>query len=608
MSVDKEDEDSFLEWIERFEELAQLYAWGDAVKLSQLKLRMEGPARAFCRDCRGADRRDYASLRTALTKRFTPVRLGAARSGVFQQRRQKPGESVDQYAQELRRLFKRAYPSSVYSGEAAEAMGKQILVNQFVLGLDYPLKKKLAGVEGSFEEIVCKARFEEARRADLAESSRKERQTGKVEGASTRWKEKSQKGHTHRKEKKPETRDECYKCGAPGHYAQNCPLGGRAQPREAKGTGKPGRPNLPFSGRDNKVNTMGEMLNTLTLTDGQVAALGAVVEAEVELEGYPTKALIDSGSPVTIVALKKLLQVWKDNHPTSDTDKQWLEEAKAKLRDPTVKLVAYGGSPIELLGEAEAKLSVNGVEATVTVLVHEDPSQEILLGTDALAKLDSYLVVAGQKMTFTGVSQAEVKLLKATRLPPRHERAVRVRTSIPKQVLLMEAVENVDTGAVVEPMLVEADEQGEFVVVLKNNREEPIWLEAEQTVGTATPDVTEVLPQQTQTQVNVVMPDEGVAFSRPERGAELLKALGIDATGLALKRRDELAQLVLRYQDVFALDETELGTTGVVKHEINTGNTQPIKQYVRRMPHALRAKVQELVSDMLAKNVIRPTL
>ena len=139
------------------------------------------------------------------------------------------------------------------------------------------------------------------------------------------------------------------------------------------------------------VNTMGEMLNTLTLMDGQVAALGAVVEAEVELEGHPTKALIDSGSPVTIVALKKLLRVWKDNHPTSDTDKQWLEEAKAKLRDPTIKLVTYGGSPIELLGEAEAKLSVNGVEATVTVLVHEDPSQEILLGTDTLAKLDSHL-------------------------------------------------------------------------------------------------------------------------------------------------------------------------------------------------------------------------
>ena len=63
----------------------------------------------------------------------------------------------------------------------------------------------------------------------------------------------------------------------------------------------------------------------------------------------------------------------------------------------------------------------------------------------------------------------------------------------------------------------------------------------------------------TLTQVNVVMPDEGVAFSRPECGAELLKALWIDATGLALECQDELAQLVLRYQDVFALDETELG-------------------------------------------------
>ena len=51
-------------------------------------------------------------MTSALTKRFTPVRIQAVESGLFHERKQRERESVDSYAQALRGLFKKAYPSA----------------------------------------------------------------------------------------------------------------------------------------------------------------------------------------------------------------------------------------------------------------------------------------------------------------------------------------------------------------------------------------------------------------------------------------------------------------------------------------------------------------
>ena len=55
-----------------------------------------------------------------------------------------------------------------------------------------------------------------------------------------------------------------------------------------------------------------------------------------------------------------------------------------------------------------------------------------------------------------------------------------------------------------------------------------------------------------------------------------------------------LSKLVL-----FAFNPGELGTTQMVTHTINTGEHAPIRQPVRRTPFALRAKVEEMVTEML---------
>ena len=65
--------------------------------------------------------------------------------------------------------------------------------------------------------------------------------------------------------------------------------------------------------------------------------------------------------------------------------------------------------------------------------------------------------------------------------------------------------------------------------------------------------------------------------------------------------------LVLQYEDIFALDDSELGRAEGVSHVIDTGGEKPIKQYPRCVPFSLRGKVEEMIKKMEEQGVIQPS-
>ena len=58
---------------------------------------------------------------------------------------------------------------------------------------------------------------------------------------------------------------------------------------------------------------------------------------------------------------------------------------------------------------------------------------------------------------------------------------------------------------------------------------------------------------------------------------------------------------------MFALDQSELGSTDVVTHSVDTGDHPPIRQQPRRVPFVLRGRIAEMVDDMLERGVIQPS-
>ena len=106
-----------------------------------------------------------------LWRRFTPVQLHAVQSSLFHDRRQRVDESVDQYAQDLRILFHKAYLCIQQGIQEAESLGYSVLTGQFVSGLCSGIRSRVIGIEGSFEQLLSRARFEEAKLRDIGDST-----------------------------------------------------------------------------------------------------------------------------------------------------------------------------------------------------------------------------------------------------------------------------------------------------------------------------------------------------------------------------------------------------------------------------------------------------
>ena len=66
-----------------------------------------------------------------------------------------------------------------------------------------------------------------------------------------------------------------------------------------------------------------------------------------------------------------------------------------------------------------------------------------------------------------------------------------------------------------------------------------------------------------------------------ERGVQLLEMLNLQIKHLTVEQQKSFTELLVNHSDIFALKPTELGTTKIVSHHIDTGDHSPIHQPLR---------------------------
>ena len=115
--------------------------------------------------------------------------------------------------------------------------------------------------------------------------------------------------------------------------------------------------------------------------------LGPTVYAPITVDGVTTDALVDTGSPATIVSLEFALKVLRQNRPKEQTDAQWIESTQEKFKDPDVTLKNYGGHQLHFIAQIELTLTRGERRFTSTVLVKKGAPNDLLLGTDVQPKL-----------------------------------------------------------------------------------------------------------------------------------------------------------------------------------------------------------------------------
>ena len=71
--------------------------------------------------------------------------------------------------------------------------------------------------------------------------------------------------------------------------------------------------------------------------------------------------------------------------------------------------------------------------------------------------------------------------------------------------------------------------------------------------------------------------------------------------------RDVFYHLLLTYADVLASSVSDLGRTDRLRHHIETGNSPPVRQSVRRIAPCRREEVKKLLNQMLEQEIIEPS-
>lgn len=667
----------FQDWWEQFELVADACQWNERTKLVQLTMRLRGTAYSFYRSCPSTKKSSYHTLAEELKKRFTPIRIPAVQTNLFHERKQAPKESVDSYAQDLRQLFFKAYPDSTRGSEEAEEMGQRVLACQFVAGLHPDIKEKLVGVDGSFDSLLIKARFEEAKQKELPDLTASKPRSSILAPSLSNPPERSN-SHSGRSSQRQftKTAGECYNCGMKGHLARECRYRGRAAPNESQPSGKrreptksgsqvaaintsEGNPTLKVQSLQHELKvaqleqaldrTKGTLHNVTPESSDDNRKLGPIITANVQLEGMNVTALLDTGSPVSIVSLDKFLMACAQARPQGQSPDEWEAEIRSKLHPSTVTLRNYGGGEISIVGEVNATIVHGSHEIEAPLQVQPEASVDLLLGTDLMPSLgftlmsiesgtvgkdlfrgcqsiklepatsseqeDPTKVVAPPEDTTPPSTPITVRLITPVRIPPRHSQLVKAEMCGPqdipvgKDMLLEPNLSFVNSSGIqVDPAMITRDPDNCIVLAIHNLEHNTVKVQPGETLGQLS-EVHEIKDPDSDYITLAAVHTANSEAIRPteERFEDIWRTVRNNGPHLSTEQQSQLQPLIRKYEGLFAINPSELGCTNVVKHSIDTGTNLPIKQPVRRVPFALRDTISTMVNDMIQQGVVKPS-
>ena len=122
--------DDWKVWINRFEAIAERRDWTDEEKLDELLPRIQGEAGEFVFTQLPKDAlRDYTELVRELGYRYRVIENQKSFIATFSSRNKKPGERIEAYAAELKRLHYKAYP------KRSKEQRKEELLERFMRGI-----------------------------------------------------------------------------------------------------------------------------------------------------------------------------------------------------------------------------------------------------------------------------------------------------------------------------------------------------------------------------------------------------------------------------------------------------------------------------------------
>ena len=643
----EDDENSFSRWHESFEERALLMGWTPEQKLCQLKAHLEKTALQVFRMMPETERTKYDAAVTALKKRFRRVEIQELRGLEFCRKLQ-GDESVEQLGMDLQRMARRAFSNM------PEAEFNRLLKGRFFQALQVKWQRKLGAPkpDESFQDLYDRARLLEQYEKQYSDTVavRNESQVPKPNPATRNRgpvaaKPKSQaqpqvSSATTASSTLPQRPSDgvskkqftCYRCHGVGHLARNC----TRPPRSAKQQESPGRSDTSNSrvsaveashiADDLTVEQLEELLSRKRLVEEQkglkdklstvsavtasatdVGAIGPTLFLSVSIEGEKVEAMVDCGSPTTIISRSLLYSIARNMQSQG--------RKPPELTRPVLKLYGKDGKR-ELVITAQTTLTIeaDGESACVPVFIQPDSEQPCLLGMNALPSLGlSFCRANGEPITCkfnpTQSLSANVCLIQTTHVPARTGKFLEAKLNVrmaPKTHMIFEPEPGVleSCGLSSQESLLTISPDRNVLIPIQNFQKCPVELTEGMKLGK--------VESMSKSPITVQMSDVNVlcapvTLEESEKQKELLASLKLPESTLTDEQSSELSNLIEEYSDVFAMSKSELGCCDLVEHEIDTDGHSPIKLQPYRLPVIQREKVAQMIQEMKDQGVIKPS-
>lgn len=88
----------------------------------------------------------------------------------------------------------------------------------------------------------------------------------------------------------------------------------------------------------------------------------------------------------------------------------------------------------------------------------------------------------------------------------------------------------------------------------------------------------------------------------------LVQTLGLHNRGFSECDMQDINRLLSTHLSVFSTDDSDLGRTHLILHEIDTGQAPPIKMAPRRVPLHLQQEVTDHIREMHGHGIIQPSV
>ncbi|KAK6031222.1 hypothetical protein OSTOST_02626, partial [Ostertagia ostertagi] len=383
----------------------------------------------------------------------------------------------------------------------------------------------------------------------------------------------------------------CAKCGKKGHNTEEC--WSRKGRREVGGSFS-----ATLKGWSCSASTSGTKVCSL---------VGPKHMVKLQCLGLELPAMIDTGSQLTIMPLSFLLKAEKAG---ADLD-TLCKEVKAQ----DMEVFDASGNLMNFLGCMETELElIGGRKSLVQMHVKRLKDEILLLGTNALEVLGIQILISAGDETTHGHNKTEGAQEKHWQsrnsgMPENASTAVVAKRSYVKprtcsqiKVRCEQHLKNAvlwSHNRLIQSGVCSVSEKGLAEVPVLNNRDEPVVFKEGEVIGEWSQHKW-VDPRLVDAKSDML--ELSKKHATEPRMETLLAHLSTNRRSGDLPQK--LRLLIQEFADVFAVSDHELTQTDLIQHDIDTGNTKPIKQKVRPVPRGVQPEFKAILSDLEARGVI----